>query len=229
MELQEAARRVVNENRDLRKLLLRQGLSDQEIQAQLSMLRAAEPETLPTSTQKESNAAPSPRRTPESVDSFESLFIGTGTPSHSEGYPDQFNLDTLFAVDPVWDFTQPPPSSSDSSPSEMDLCCSSFLPPLTTDPSPYRGVTDGSSFLPLSLEVVPPSNNATGDKSSSTPCTMAYALLKALNSRRRQQQDMLLVTLELLNGFRAAPEGDPEGCRVDNNVLILVMGKLLAA
>jgi len=35
--------------------------------------------------------------------------------------------------------------------------------------------------------------------------------------------------LELLNGFRAAPEGDPEGCRVDNNVLILVMGKLLAA
>ena len=107
-----------------------------------------------------------------------------------------------------------PPLSSPSPPSEMDICCSSFLPPYTTILSaPY------DNALPT---------NVTADKSTSTPCTVAYALLTALNSRRHQQQDMFLITLELLNGFRIAPEGDPEGCRVDNNILVPVMGKLLA-
>jgi hypothetical protein len=251
--LQEAAHRVVNENRDLRKLLHLQGFSDQDIMAKLSMLRTTGTAgALSATTQSEFCVAPrSAFDSSQSVsaDSYESLLrdeVLIDTPPYGEKYPDQLNaIYVPPGVDSLWDLAsevnfsaitslQPLPENvytpitSDSSPSEMDICCSSFLP-RSTVPSPDPGTTDGSSSLLLSTPSEAASSiNVTGDKSSSTPCTVAYTLLAALNSRRHQQQNMLFIILELLDGFRVAPEGDPEGCRVDNNVLIPVIGKLVA-
>ena len=241
--LQEAAQKVVNENRDLRKLLHQQGLSDHDIQTSLLMLRTSSTgggtgaRVEPAKTWNESRVVPQPAPDPSQTTSeydFTSFLVDATAP-HGGGYPDPFrtvfsppNVDSLQNLASAFDSpampspalqtvtTDPSPLSSESSspPTEMDICCSSFLPPYTTVPTTR---SEGA----LSTDVA-------GDKSSSTPCTVAYALLTALNSRRHQQQDMLLITLELLNGFRVAPEGDPEGCRVDNNVLIPVMDKLLA-
>jgi hypothetical protein len=179
------------------------------------------------------------------TDSPESRFVDEawfGVPP-----PNLFDVDAMFAppaIDSLWNFASEIDSStlstspvlptedyttslsSGSAPSEMDICCSSFLRPHATGPS-HPGATTNSSSLSLSTTSLS-SYFTAEDKLSSTPCNLAYALLAALNSRSCQQRDMLLITLELLNGFRAAPDGDPEGCRVDNNVLIPVMGKLLA-
>ena len=237
--LQEAAQKVVNENRDLRKLLHQQGLSDHDIQTNLLMLRTSSTgggTGARVEPAKTWNVVPQPAPDSSQTTSeydFTSFLVDATAP-HGAGYPDPFgtvfsapDVDSLQNLASAFDSpampspamqtaTDPSPLSSESRspPTEMDICCSSFLPPYTTVPTTR---SEGA----LSTDVA-------GDKSSSTPCTVAYALLTALNSRRHQQQDMLLITLELLNGFRVAPEGDPEGCRVDNNVLIPVMDRLLA-
>lgn len=230
--LQEAAQRVLNENRDLRKLLNELGLRDQDIQAKLEMLRRTDGGApCAELARSKSCACAVDSSKPESADSFEGLLtdeVETGTSSlHGAGYPDQTGaIPAPPDADFLWDLASETNSSctAPSPPallphkyttplSEMDLCCSLFLPRATA-PS---GI-DGDPFLPQSVP----------DKSLSTPCTVAYTVLTTLNARIHQQQDMLLITLELLNGLRDAPEGDPEGCRVDNDVLIPVMGKLLA-
>jgi len=70
-------------------------------------------------------------------------------------------------------------------------------------------------------------NSCTADRASSTPCTVAYRLLKALNARRKKEKDLFDIVLELWNGFRLAPEGDTEGCRIDDKVFFKVAGELL--
>jgi hypothetical protein len=244
--VQEAAKRVLNENRDLRIILSLQGFSDQDIAAKLAMLRASASAggVLTTMTQSESLLVPAPtpsQQVSQPTVSFESLLreeAWTDTPfklyASGQEYPDQFSaVYAPLGADPFWDLgvpadggfsatmtsPQPEPLPADeqtfptlynnsSSPEVDSICCPPFLP------SPSSPSTHGSGSLESSH--IP----------TSTPCTVAYSLLTALNSRRQQQQDMFLITLELLSGFRGAPEGDPEGCRVDNSVLITVMGKL---
>lgn len=73
------------------------------------------------------------------------------------------------------------------------------------------------------------STSCTSKSKNTTPCTEAYALLKALNARRQEHEDMSQIILELWNGFCYLEPGEDDegkGCRVDSDMLQRVIDRL---
>ncbi|KAH0606586.1 uncharacterized protein H6S33_003420 [Morchella sextelata] len=85
--------------------------------------------------------------------------------------------------------------------------------------------TTVDSQTPSSLQAPPTttpgacSDTCRTSNKNTTPCTEAYALLKALNAQRQEHKDMFEIVLELWNGFCYPSDAEGSGCRVDNEVL----------
>ncbi|KAI5843828.1 hypothetical protein DFP73DRAFT_65732 [Morchella snyderi] len=92
--------------------------------------------------------------------------------------------------------------------------------------------TTVDSQTPSSLQAPPTttpgacSDTCRTSNKNTTPCTEAYALLKALNAQRQEHKDMFEIVLELWNGFCYPSDADGSGCRVDNEVLKRVIDSI---
>lgn len=101
----------------------------------------------------------------------------------------------------------PPPSESSIAP-DQQMPVSPSLFAISEPPTAVPPLDDSRTMYEPKIK-------------STTPCTEAYALLKALNARREEHKDMFEIVIELWNGFCLPEDGEGEGkgCRVDNEAL----------
>lgn len=210
MELQVAARRVVEENRLLHALLQDMGLQQQDVDARLAGLRgdveaAAGGGGACAAAPMPSGGAPA------------------AAPVHVDARPEaaaaaELDLD---ALEPLLDldFNAYLQLGEDEPP----------LPPTNPLPTNLVPANPANPAIPSIEELFccPPGPGLDVDRDSSTPCSVAYKLLRALNARQETERDMFSLFLELWQGFSAAPPDDPEGCRVDDGVLFGVVQKMV--
>lgn len=114
----------------------------------------------------------------------------------------------------------PSPSGNSFTPTDQEIS-------LSPNPSSIAA-PDPPTPSPITLPLGCCSSSRTASTAGSTPCTEAYALLKALNSQRLEHKDMFEIVLELWNGFCYPKPGEDheKGCRVDNDVLQKVIDRL---
>ncbi|KAI5785786.1 hypothetical protein EDC01DRAFT_631703 [Geopyxis carbonaria] len=264
VELQKAARRVVEDNRLLRIMLEENGADAAYIDSRLAELRAsksAETTADDAGGEGESEALDTIFELPATAAGDDWMDMGMfgggggdddeccggaggcgdgpmvmGTPQTNP--PTPFSLDAFAspAMPASIEATYPPPLAIPPAPADIHSIVSPPLhqsPFLPHQPTVIPQKTKPGSCCPSTpatcgpLGICPPMSvpARTVPKETSTPCTVAYKLLKGLNQRREKERDMFEIVVELWQGFGDPPEGeeDGEGCRVEDAVLFKVV------
>lgn len=244
VEMQAAGRKVAEENRVLREMLAEVGVGREEVEERLRRVRGGssmgevEAKRLCVCVGDDCGpAGGSGRSNSGNTESPEMSVgvLGEGFGTGGMGYVPVVNEEMPNLQPMAFDQTLSvmPPESLAMVPDPLSAAAS-------VDPSGCSG-REPSCCLPSinnlmeeEEEVFPLCNQPlaidlgghTCDKENSTPCRVAYRMIKAINAKKPNPKDTFEFVIDLWSGFSLS-EGDPEGCRVSNKVLLKVMDELL--
>ncbi|CUS08891.1 unnamed protein product [Tuber aestivum] len=242
VELQQAARKVIEENVLLRAVLSEAGISQDEVERRLQVLKDKKGDELAASgagseVACEDNGCGGAGGMlvglEEFFNEFELLPLPQGTSSAASLTGESLDLGSLGdptgmegsgAASSASQNLQTPDCNAgilEDFPNLDELDTSEFLENLDLPQSLDWPLPDHSSS-PAPPEpptpVVPTPEQKRLEPEGTTNCMEAYRLLKTLNERRPELRDMFEIVLELWNSF-CLPEPGGNGCRLDSEAL----------